>query len=181
MKATGIVRRLDDLGRIVIPKELRRMLHLSENDPLEIYLEDGNLILKRYNPLGINKDALNVAVMVLSEVGFTQYAIYDTCSKLAGSSAFPRLIPEEIRLVCDINVSCEWIEMDLPGGMPANHVECRHVDVAPIRTNGDLLGYIVCDANEIPQALKDAKDASLVKRLQLLQVAKMLSHLCALE
>lgn len=50
MKATGIVRRLDDLGRIVIPKKIRRTCNLREGDPMEIYLgEDGEIILKKYD------------------------------------------------------------------------------------------------------------------------------------
>ena len=49
MKATGIVRRIDDLGRIVIPKEIRRQLKIGESDPLEIFLSrDGEIILKPY-------------------------------------------------------------------------------------------------------------------------------------
>ena len=53
MKATGIVRRIDDLGRVVIPKEIRRTLHIREGDPLEIFtMEDGSIILKKYSALG---------------------------------------------------------------------------------------------------------------------------------
>ena len=49
MKATGIVRRVDDLGRVVIPKEIRRQLKIGESDPLEIFLSgDGEIILKPY-------------------------------------------------------------------------------------------------------------------------------------
>jgi AbrB family transcriptional regulator (stage V sporulation protein T) len=51
MKATGIVRRIDELGRIVIPKEIRRTFRLREGDPLEIYTERGELILKKYSPM----------------------------------------------------------------------------------------------------------------------------------
>lgn len=52
MKATGVVRRIDDLGRIVIPKEIRRTLHIREGDPLEIYVDDGGqVILKKYSPV----------------------------------------------------------------------------------------------------------------------------------
>lgn len=50
MKATGIVRRIDDLGRVVIPKELRRTLVINEGDPLEIYTEGELIILKKYEP-----------------------------------------------------------------------------------------------------------------------------------
>ena len=53
MKATGIVRRIDDLGRIVIPKEIRRTLHIRESDPLEIFTDrEGQVILKKYSPIG---------------------------------------------------------------------------------------------------------------------------------
>lgn len=53
MKATGIVRRIDDLGRIVVPKEIRRTLRIREGDPLEIFTDrEGEIILKKYSPIG---------------------------------------------------------------------------------------------------------------------------------
>jgi AbrB family transcriptional regulator (stage V sporulation protein T) len=53
VKATGIVRRIDDLGRVVIPKEIRRTLRIREGDPLEIFVDrDGEVILKKYSPIG---------------------------------------------------------------------------------------------------------------------------------
>jgi AbrB family transcriptional regulator (stage V sporulation protein T) len=53
MKATGIVRRIDDLGRVVIPKEIRRTMRIREGDPLEIYTDkDGEVIFKKYSPMG---------------------------------------------------------------------------------------------------------------------------------
>ena len=76
MKATGIVRRIDDLGRVVIPKEIRRTLRIREGDPLEIYTErDGEVIFKKYSPMGeltesagqicvaLNKSTDNVALV----------------------------------------------------------------------------------------------------------------------
>jgi AbrB family transcriptional regulator (stage V sporulation protein T) len=52
MKATGIVRRIDDLGRVVIPKEIRRTLRIRDGDPLEIYVDhEGEVILKKYSPI----------------------------------------------------------------------------------------------------------------------------------
>lgn len=50
MKATGIVRRIDDLGRVVIPKEIRRSCNIREGDPLEIFLQDDGVVFKKYNP-----------------------------------------------------------------------------------------------------------------------------------
>ena len=53
MKATGIVRRIDELGRVVIPKEIRRTLRIREGDPLEIFTDrEGEVILKKYSPIG---------------------------------------------------------------------------------------------------------------------------------
>ena len=52
MKATGIVRRIDDLGRVVVPKEIRRILRIREGDPLEIYTGNaGEIVLKKYSPI----------------------------------------------------------------------------------------------------------------------------------
>ena len=53
MKATGIVRRIDELGRVVVPKEIRRTLRIREGDPLEIFTDrNGEIILKKYSPMG---------------------------------------------------------------------------------------------------------------------------------
>ena len=63
MKATGIVRRIDDLGRVVIPKEIRRTMRIREGDPLEIYTSnDGEVIFKKYSPIGeMSEHAAQVA------------------------------------------------------------------------------------------------------------------------
>ena len=61
MKSTGIVRKLDELGRITLPIELRRTLGVSERDPLEIFVDEGRIILQKYEPADIfngNKDNL---------------------------------------------------------------------------------------------------------------------------
>lgn len=50
MRATGVIRRIDDLGRIVIPKEIRRILRIRENDPLELYVSGNTVVLVKYDP-----------------------------------------------------------------------------------------------------------------------------------
>ena len=61
MKATGIVRRIDDLGRIVVPKEIRRTLRIREGDPLEIYTgREGEIMLKKYSPIAVSYTHLDV-------------------------------------------------------------------------------------------------------------------------
>ena len=56
MKATGIIRRIDDLGRVVIPREIRRTLKIREGDPLEIYFDRGAVIFQKYQALGDFED-----------------------------------------------------------------------------------------------------------------------------
>lgn len=65
MKATGIVRRVDDLGRIVIPKEIRRILRLREGDPMELYTDADVLVLKKYSPLTRFGDSGNLLKTIL--------------------------------------------------------------------------------------------------------------------
>jgi AbrB family transcriptional regulator (stage V sporulation protein T) len=78
MKATGIVRRIDDLGRVVIPKEIRRTLHIKEGDPLEIYTDyDGGVVFKRYLPMQGISDIANGYAEVLSKTLRRPVAIVD--------------------------------------------------------------------------------------------------------
>lgn len=71
MKATGIVRRIDDLGRVVIPKEIRRTMRIREGDPLEIFVDrDGEVILKKYSPIGeLSEFASEYAEALFEAVG----------------------------------------------------------------------------------------------------------------
>lgn len=70
MKATGIVRRIDDLGRIVIPKEVRRTLHIDDGTPLELYVEGDKIIYRKYQPDTWTSDELHDAlVKVCNETG----------------------------------------------------------------------------------------------------------------
>ncbi len=73
MKATGIVRRIDDLGRIVVPKEIRKTLKIREGDPLEIFTNnEGEIILKKYSPLGnIEEYAKEYTEAINKVTGFT--------------------------------------------------------------------------------------------------------------
>ena len=63
MKATGIVRHVDELGRIVLPSELRKMLHIHEKDALEVYTDNGMIILKKYEPACIFNNSMEDLVL----------------------------------------------------------------------------------------------------------------------
>ena len=88
MKATGIVRRIDDLGRVVIPKELRRTMRLREGAPLEIFTDkDGELIFKKYSPIGELTDFAADLCESLHAVSDAAAAVCDRDGVIAASGA----------------------------------------------------------------------------------------------
>lgn len=74
MKSTGIIRRIDDLGRVVIPKEIRRTLHVQEGDPMEIFVQDGGVFFKKYDTTATFIEYVD---RMLHELDYE----YDLCSK----------------------------------------------------------------------------------------------------
>lgn len=89
MKATGIVRRIDDLGRVVIPKEIRRTLRIREGDPLEIFTDkEGEVILKKYSPIGELGDFASQYAETLHKTSghITCIADRDTIIAVSGTS-----------------------------------------------------------------------------------------------
>lgn len=77
MRATGIIRRVDDLGRIVIPKEIRRTLRIHEGDPFEIFLDHGEITFKKYSFLGSLETYAKDFVQVMSQIFLMNAAICD--------------------------------------------------------------------------------------------------------
>ena len=129
MKATGIIRRIDDLGRVVIPKEIRRTLKIREGDPLEIFLgEDNCVCFQRYSVLGsLTEEALRIALAMGRNSGLRPIAIYDRDTKLRGLENFPLYAPNE------------WECERKPFAYNNTY------GVYPIITDSELMGYVVCD------------------------------------
>ena len=102
MKATGIVRRIDDLGRVVIPKEIRRTMRIREGDPLEIYTDaDGEVIFKKYSPIGELAQFSAQYCEVLSRATNLPVLITDrdhvvTCNGISKKDTIDRRISEEL-------------------------------------------------------------------------------------
>lgn len=95
MKATGIVRRIDDLGRIVIPKEIRRSFRIKEGDPLEIFTDaEGEVIFKKYSPIGELSNFASQYAEVLHKNGGLPVAIMDNDHVIAASGISKREILE---------------------------------------------------------------------------------------
>ena len=97
MKATGIVRRIDDLGRIVIPKEIRRTLRIRESDPLEIFTDrEGEIILKKYSPIGEMNTFAKQYAESLSQVSGRTALIADRDQFIAVSGGFKSILGKSI-------------------------------------------------------------------------------------
>ena len=148
MKATGIVRRIDDLGRVVIPKEIRRTMRIREGDPLEIYTDrEGEVIFKKYSPIG-------------ELAGFAgEYAetLYKTCSLsvvicdrdgIIASAGVPRKeyadksLTEGLEKIIEARTLYTWREgaekiFAVNGG--AHYIRCA----MPILSEGDIVGCVV--------------------------------------
>ena len=149
MKATGIVRRVDDLGRIVIPKEIRRTLRIREGDPLEIYTEkDGGVIFRKYSPMGDLQelaaqmcDSINASTGKVSAV-----ADRDAVIALAGA---PRkeLMDKSNSMELDklMENRKNYRYMDGDTKLRASESSDKyHLGVAaPILSQGDLIGAVV--------------------------------------
>jgi len=96
MKATGIVRRIDDLGRVVIPKEIRRTMRIREGDPLEIYTDrDGEVIFKKYSPVGeLASFAVHICETLYKTTGATAL-VTDRDTVIAASGPMKRELLEK--------------------------------------------------------------------------------------
>lgn len=153
MKATGVVRRIDDLGRIVIPKEIRKILHIKEGDPLEIFTDkEGGIILKKYSPIGeLSEFATDYAETLASTTGhITCITDKDTVIAVAGGAKkdyFEKSISKEIEKVLEnkeVYTSKENNEISLP--IVENDSRERKFNsqiVYPITSQGDVIGSVI--------------------------------------
>ena len=149
MKATGIVRRIDDLGRVVIPKEIRRTMRIREGDPLEIYTDrEGEVIFKKYSPIG------ELAIFA----GEYAETLYKTCAlsvvicdrdAVIATAGVPRkeyadkMLSEEMEKIIESRTLYVWREGEervnviADGG--SHTVRCA----MPILSQGDIVGCVV--------------------------------------
>ena len=127
MKATGIVRRIDDLGRVVIPKEIRRSMRVKEGDPLEIYTtNDGGIVFKKYVPMGQEDWTSIGSVLQNSILQDERFALYDRDLELKYRTS-------------------SLFEVD------GSAVDSAFL--ATVRYDGDTVGYLACANEEFEPSL----------------------------
>ena len=157
MKATGIVRRIDDLGRVVIPKEIRRTMRIREGDPLEIYTDkDGEVIFKKYSPIGELSD---FAAQICDSLHKSTDAIAAVCDRDAviaiSGGARRELLDKRISAELERMMESRSTYRRDAGGCiaPVDGEEKFCVSVAaPVVSGGDIMGCVmfVCPTGSAP-------------------------------
>ena len=153
MKATGVVRRIDDLGRVVIPKEIRKTLRIKEGDPLEIFTDkEGEVILKKYSPIGeLSEFATEYAETLAKTTGHIA-CITDKDTVIAVSGAAKKEfleqgISEELEKILEDKenyTSKENNDVSVP--ITRNDNKDRKFNsqvVYPIISDGDVIGSVI--------------------------------------
>ena len=158
LKATGVVRRIDDLGRIVIPKEIRRTLHIKEGDPLEIFTDkEGEVILKKYSPIGeLSEFATGYAETLSKTTGHIACITdKDTVIAVSGGSKkefLEKSLSPELEKVMEnkeIYTSKENNELSLPITQNDNDERRYNSQVIyPIISDGDVIGSVILLSKE---------------------------------
>jgi AbrB family transcriptional regulator (stage V sporulation protein T) len=149
MKATGIVRRIDDLGRIVIPKEIRRTLRIREADPLEIYTDrEGEIILKKYSPIGEMGTFAKQYAESMAQVSGHIALITDRDQFIAVSGGMKNLLGKSISRELEEKIDHResvvatkgdrnFIQVSLEGD------DFSHEAISPIICEGDVIGSVI--------------------------------------
>lgn len=150
MKATGIVRRIDDLGRVVVPKEIRRTLRIREGEPLEIFTNrEGGIILKKYSPIGELGELAGEYVEAVAQVAKCTVCVADrdmivaaagpNRKEFAGKEIHPDLIRciEGRKTVLATDADPQFCQIT------ENNTEVFSQAVATILSEGDAIGAVI--------------------------------------
>lgn len=160
MKATGIVRRIDDLGRVVIPKEIRRTLRIREGDPLEIFVDrEGEVILKKYSPIGeLGEFAKEYADSLYEALGHIAcIADRDTIIAVAGAPKKEYINKPIGAAIEKVMEERKAVVINNPGDDPyckecmiVEDGECKYSSevIAPIISEGDPIGAVILASKE---------------------------------
>ena len=149
MKATGIVRRIDDLGRVVIPKEIRRTLRIREGDPLQIYTAtDGEVIFKKYSPIGELSEFAAQYADVLARISAMPTLVCDRDHVIAASGVSKReYLERRISPVLENYMESRRSYSSHPGSvddvMPVEGLSLAAAIIYPIIASGDVTGAVV--------------------------------------
>lgn len=162
---TGVVRKIDDLGRIVIPKEIRKILRIKNNEPLEISVNDEQIILKKYSTM---KDYLYIIKSIIKSLSFsfesniliTDRDVVIDCSKELKTKYLNKIITKDIeKQIIDRKVLIENVQKKIE--IIDKEAEFCSYIISPIIANGDIVGSIILISGT-PLKKEDEKIVSLL-------------------
>ena len=167
MKATGVVRRIDDLGRVVIPKEIRKTLRIKEGDPLEIFTDkEGEVILKKYSPIGeLSEFATEYAETLAKTTGHIA-CITDKDTVIAVSGGpkkefLEQSISEELEKILEDKENYTSKENnDLSVPITKNDNKERRFNsqvVYPIISDGDVIGSVILLSKDVGTKMSEVE------------------------
>lgn len=162
MKATGIVRRIDDLGRVVIPKEIRRTLRIREGDPLEIFVDrDGEVILKKYSPISELSDfAKEYAEALYDSLGhIILITDRDTFIAVAGGS-------KKEYLNRNIGQVVEKVMEDRQVSLVSSETDVEFIDGVEEKVSSYVIGPIIANGDPIGSVLIMSKEGKTVGEIE---------------
>ena len=168
MKATGVVRRIDDLGRVVIPKEIRKTLRIKEGEPLEIFTDrEGQVILKKYSPIGELSEFATGYAETLSKTTGHIACITDKDTVIAVSGGSKKeyleqaLSPELEKVIenKEIYTSKDNNEIALPITQNDNKERRYNSQVIyPIISDGDTIGTVILLSKEANTKMNEVEN-----------------------
>ena len=167
MKATGVVRRVDDLGRIVIPKEIRRTMRIREGEPMEIFIDQaGSVIFKKYSPMGELSGIAGQMADALAREAERPCVIFDRDGVIASSGikADGRGISDKAERVMEGRRLYQGDAVELWDGGPQADV------IAPVIAGGDLSGCVAL----VTAAGKGREDDSRLAKMTASFMAKQM-------
>ncbi len=163
MKATGIVRRIDDLGRVVIPKEIRRTLRIREGDPLEIYTDrEGQIILKKYSPIGEMIGFAKQYAESLAQVSGHVALIADREKFIAVAGGYKQMLDKPVGKILDErihnreSVTASKGDRNFVPVCDEVDADYQHEAMVPILCEGDIIGCVVLLQNDPRVKMNDA-------------------------
>ena len=159
MKATGIVRRIDDLGRVVIPKEIRRTMRIREGDPLEIYTDhEGEVIFKKYSPIEELAETASQYAEAVNKACGISIIIVDrdiavACAGMPKKDVLEHKISSEIDGIIDTRQLYTWHNGERKIPVIDRQDKYSAKVIAPIFSEGDIIGAVaIVEADTLSEA-----------------------------
>ena len=145
MKETGILRRIDELGRIVVPKEIRKKLKIREGDNLDIFVSEDNVVLKKYSPLNDLELILSVLLDAFKRISNVVVVVTDLTKVIASTKTEIAMDDEITEAYTELLLQKEQIHINKTIGLQITeeYKTSQNIFIKPITIYGDLFGSVI--------------------------------------